>query len=288
VTLTNAGTVAIAVGSVTVSANFRARLLTCGTTLRAGQSCAITVSFAPTVTGAIVGSLVIGNNGTVALTGTGVAPAAAVSPTPFSFGNQQVRAPSSPQVFVYANTGSVNLVVSTVTVGGLNPGDFAVTSDGCTGTTLAPGTTCNIAVVFTPRATGTRAATVRIRDAAGGATAQTIALSGAGVAPIIGFGATTYRFGAVTAPTLATLVLSNSGTAPYVLTGIGLSSGVHFQVAGGTCQAGISLAAGATCTVDILFSPQGTVRFQDTLTVSGAGMGTGAPAYGTTMSLSGW
>ena len=181
VTLTNGGTAALAVGTITASANFRVGTTTCGSTLRAGQSCSIAVLFAPTSTGALPGTLAVGTIGSVALTGTGVAPGAAISPATYVFASQQIAVTSPVQVFTYSNTGSVLLAVSTVSLAGTNSANFNIASDGCTGVSLAPGASCNIGIAFTPSAAGSRVATLRVRDAAGGAGTVSASLSGTGV-----------------------------------------------------------------------------------------------------------
>ena len=76
------------------------------------------------------------------------------------------------------NTGSAALVVTSVTIGGTNPGDFGQTT---TCATVAPGASCTISVTFRPTATGARTATLSIADNAA-ASPQTVALSGTGTA----------------------------------------------------------------------------------------------------------
>jgi hypothetical protein len=77
-TVTNQGTAAAAIGSVTASGDF-ARTSTCGTSLAVGASCTVSVTFTPTATGTRTGGVTIASNDpagplTVALTGTGNAP----------------------------------------------------------------------------------------------------------------------------------------------------------------------------------------------------------------------
>ena len=76
VTLTNTGTAALTIASVTTSPSDFASLNACGSSLAAGSSCAIGVFFDPTVGGARTGTLTITNNAagspqTVTLTGSG-------------------------------------------------------------------------------------------------------------------------------------------------------------------------------------------------------------------------
>jgi hypothetical protein len=75
VTVSNPGTTAAAISSVSTSAPF-SQTNTCGSSLAAGASCSVLVSFAPTAVGAANGTLSVASNApgsplTVALSGTG-------------------------------------------------------------------------------------------------------------------------------------------------------------------------------------------------------------------------
>jgi hypothetical protein len=76
VILTNTGNGALKLNGIAISPQFFTQTNTCGPTLAAGSNCAISVQFAPTLQGILVGSLSISDNGTgsphtVALTGIG-------------------------------------------------------------------------------------------------------------------------------------------------------------------------------------------------------------------------
>jgi hypothetical protein len=75
VTVSNTGTAAAAISSVSASGPF-AETNTCGSSLAAGASCTASVTFTPTATGAAAGTLTVASNATnpsltVALSGTG-------------------------------------------------------------------------------------------------------------------------------------------------------------------------------------------------------------------------
>ena len=80
------------------------------------------------------------------------------------------------------NTGTANLTISTVTVGGTNASDFAKSGDSCTGATVIPNGTCTVSVAFTPSATGSRSASLNFTDNAVNSP-QTVGLSGPGRPP---------------------------------------------------------------------------------------------------------
>ena len=84
--LTNIGTGALAIASITVSGDFTA-VNNCGTTLAVGANCAIAVSFTPTVAGARTGTLSVVDDAadsphSVSLTGTGQAAPSSTGGTP--------------------------------------------------------------------------------------------------------------------------------------------------------------------------------------------------------------
>jgi len=75
ITLTNSGTAALSITSMAASPNFEQNN-NCGSTLASGTNCTITVSFAPSVTGQLNGTVSINDNASgspqmVSLSGTG-------------------------------------------------------------------------------------------------------------------------------------------------------------------------------------------------------------------------
>jgi hypothetical protein len=117
---------------------------------------------------------------TVALTGTSIVPTVSVTPASIAFGNEPINTTTAPQAVTVANTGTVPLVISSITMGGQNSTRFAQ-SGNCPigGTGLAVGTSCTINVAFRPNRTGARTATLTIRDNAVSAV-QRVTLTGTG------------------------------------------------------------------------------------------------------------
>jgi hypothetical protein len=87
---------------------------------------------------------------------------------------------SAPMHVTVTNRGTVGLTLGSAVLSGQSPGDYAVTTDTCSGTTLAVGASCSASVTFTPGDMGPRLARLHFDDntAAGG---RTITLSGLGV-----------------------------------------------------------------------------------------------------------
>ena len=176
-TLTNNSSTTLYFSSITTSANF-SQTNTCGGSLAAGKSCTISVTFTPTQSGSLTGTLSVNDNGTnspqtVALSGTGK-PQAALTPATATFPGTKVGKTSTAKTFTLHNYQNIilrNIVISTT-------GDFSVASTTCT-TQLTSNATCTINVVFTPTATGTRTGTLQVSDNANNSP-QTSSLTGIG------------------------------------------------------------------------------------------------------------
>lgn len=231
-------------------------------TLAAGANCTINVAFGPSTTGLRNGTLTItynfpGSPQTVALTGTGVAPAVTLGATNVAFGNQLVGTSSAAQVVGLTNTGTATLTISSITITGANSGDFSQTNT-C-GSSVAAGANCSISVIFKPTATGNRAASATITDDAADSP-QSVSLTGTGVAPAVTLSPTTLTFpGQLVSTTSAAqnVTLTNSGTGTLSIADIiiaGANSGDFSQT--NTC--GASVAASANCAISVTFKPTAT------------------------------
>jgi hypothetical protein len=180
VTLTNGGSITLDITNIATTGGFSyaAGKTPCGSTLAAGKTCQIEVSFTPTQVGANKGTLTIYDNGsnspqTVALTGTGAAPAT-LTPATATFAKTKVGTTSAAKVFTLDNHQSTilkSIIISTT-------GDFSVSSTTC-GAQLTSNATCTIDVVFTPTATGATTGTLQVSDAASNSP-QTSSLTGTG------------------------------------------------------------------------------------------------------------
>ena len=173
VTLTNAGSAGSTLNVNTklitgANANNFAQTNNCGASLAAGASCTFSITFTPSAVGARGATLSVGTSDPVnptvssALSGTGTAPVAVVSPTSLAFGNQKQQTTSAPKTVTLSNTGTAPLTINSILIGGTNSGDFARTTT-C-GATLPAGANCSINVTFRPTKKGGRAATLTVTD----------------------------------------------------------------------------------------------------------------------------
>lgn len=176
----------------------------------------------------------------------------ALNPTSVSFGNVALGS-SKAQNVTLANSGAATLTGISVSIGGTNAGDYSQANN-C-GASLAPGASCAIAITFKPAAAGARSATLSVATAAGPVSAS---LTGAGVtAAAPSLTPSSLNFGTVTigvASATQELTLANPSSTP--LTGIRVSlSGPNGADFGGMTNCQSTLAAGATCTVNLFFKP---------------------------------
>jgi sugar lactone lactonase YvrE len=266
--ITNFGGSTLHIAGVSASAGYAAAS-NCST-LPAGASCTVNVTFAPTIAGETDGVLSVnddsGNWGSaqaIVLTGVGTAPAASVTPASLSFQSQVINTTSSARTLTLQSNGTGPLQITGVTA----TGPFSP-SGNCSGT-IATGTSCTIQVTFTPTALGSASGALSIADNAG---TQTVTLSGSGVAPVT-FSSTSLGLGTVAVgytSAARTVTVTNRLTTTLSFTGIAASAG--FAVASNACGTGI--AAGASCTVGVTFTPTaignvtGTLVFTDSAATS--------------------
>ena len=183
VTLTDSGDALLTLTSITASGDFA--LVTTGSscpysggTLAPATNCTIHVTFTPTATGSLTGTVTITDNGSgspqaVQLAGIGIVSAPTVSPVSLTFSNQLVSTTSASQPVTVTNTSPVALNITSLAISS----DWTQ-SNNCV-PSVAPSASCTINVSFQPTAVGLRTGTLALTDYALNSP-QTIALSGTG------------------------------------------------------------------------------------------------------------
>jgi len=192
------------------------------------------------------------------LSGT-VLPVATLSTTSVTFGNQGVNSTSPPKALTLRNDGDAYLSITSVSI----IGDFTETNT-C-GAYLPAGAACTFEITFAPTAVGQRTGTLTLNDNAWVAP-QTVFLSGTGVPPVVTLSPTSLSFGSQAlhnASDAQTVTLSNYRTSPLTILGISVR-GPFAQSS--TC--GYGLAAGASCTISVIFTPRDVGPAGGQLTVS--------------------
>jgi hypothetical protein len=190
----------------------------------------------------------------IALSGTGVAPVANLSPSSLTFPGQFVGTTGLPENITLTNNGDVALNISSIQASA----QFG-TSNGCT-SSLAVGINCTISVFFDPSAAGSRTGTLTITDNAPGSP-PTIPLSGSGM-----------DFAMSSSTTSDTV--SAGQTANYSLT-LAPEGGLN-QTVNLTCSGAPSYS---TCTTPNSVTLNGTAPTTVTVSVSTAA-GSLAPPWG--------
>jgi hypothetical protein len=279
ITVTNTGTVALTFTGIALSTPGSqpfALANGCGSSVAAGASCTLGVVFDPAAAGPVAATLSIGaGNGaatqTVVLSGTGIVPTYRVSATSLAFGNQPTNVASGPRSITVTNTGTIALPITAIALS--TPGTQPFSLATSCGASLAVGAGCSVNVTFDPAALGAVTAALSV-SAGNGAGMQTIALSGTGIAAAYSVSAASLTF-ADQPPNVAsapqTITVTNTGTVALPITGIALSnSGVQPFAQTNTC--GASIAAGAGCTVSVVFDPAAAGPAAATLDLSLAGI----------------
>ncbi len=159
-------------------------------TLAPGDTCRVSVRFAPTREGQPSARLAVTHDGEgspaeVQLTGTALpapVPRFAVTPGRVAFGTVAVGGRSDIETVTVKNSGTERLVLGDVRLAGAAAGDFHVVPGSCAGAPyVSPGSECTIGVRFTPTAAGSGSAELVIPHNAAGGQGR-VRLSGDGVA----------------------------------------------------------------------------------------------------------
>jgi hypothetical protein len=102
----------------------------------------------------------------------------------FDYIRQNINTTSAGQIATLSNSGTSSLTITSVTVTGVNPTDFLLSSNTCNGVTLAPGATCRVTVSFRPLAAGVRSGRLTVTNTADGSQ-HLIPLAGIGLNPAV-------------------------------------------------------------------------------------------------------
>lgn len=153
---------------------------------------------------------------------------ATLSPSSAAFGTQAVGVTSATVTFTLTSSGVGALTVGTVTITGVDPGQFVLSSDTCSGKTVAAGLGCSVKVAFAPNSAGSKSATLVVPTNAAGSP-HTSALSGtAAVDSVAPFSTFTTPSGTVGVYPLSTV----AGTTADALAGVSSVAVVYVSAIG--------------------------------------------------------
>lgn len=273
-TVTNTGGSPTGAPSVAVTgpdgAMFTQSGTTCGAALAPAGTCTVTLVFVPTTTGPRSATLEVraspGGQASATLSANGQTPAAlSATPSPGVFTDTVSGGSGDTIFFDITNSGQTSTAPLAVGITGTEAADFVRGLDTCQGSTLAGSGSCTVRVQFNPRATGTRNALLSV--SAMGAVPATVVLTGRGLAGAqLQLSTMSVNFGSVAtgASASATIGVSNVGEAPT--TAPRFSAAAPFGVGVSSC--GPEIAPGASCSVQVSFSPTMLAPAMGTFTAS--------------------
>lgn len=280
VTLTNSGGVTLTAIAVTASTGFQISN-NCGTLLPGNASCTIGVQFAPTQTGTLSGTLTISDalrTQTVALSGTGVKPALlSVNPAQLSFSAQQIGGSGSTLALTVSNTGGLSASNIGFQMTGQSAASFSIGATTC-GAILNSGASCAVQVTFKPTIAGANSAALTVSSSTLGVAPVQVLLSGTGqttnglnISP-----AQLSFIQSVIGQSSAAQTVTITNGSSITAAGLAVTVTAPFNLAQNFC--GTSLAAGASCTVAVVFTPSASGTVAGTLTASSSTFTTPATA----------
>lgn len=313
VTLQNQGLTSVTLSGMQVADSaFKLSSEQMETTIAAGGTATLKISFAPTEAKSYSSQIVVtsaGKQTTIPVSGRGqivtnpapapVSPALQVSATALQFGSVPIGGDAQ-QSLTLTSSGTAPLEISALNAKGA---DFSAQTPSLP-LTLQPGQTLTLPVKFGPKTSGAKTGQLTISSNAAAAPSVMVSLTGnaeapapppASGTPALTLSSTAVNFGSaqVGSTTGRSVTLTSSGTAAVVLQSLNVS-GDGFAV--GQMQLPLTLAPGQQVALPLTFTPpsagteQGNVALVDNATgspdtISLAGTGT-TPAGTTSPSLS--
>ena len=214
------------------------------------------------------------NNGTVlvaggsALANTELYEPVAVIPPSVSFANQPVGTTSASQTVTVTNNESTALTITSISIDGANTSAFAET-DNCVGK-LSAGASCSINLTFTPAGTGTFVAGLAIANSLS-PSSMPVPLSGAGVAVtrVASVSPSSLTFGAVVVGMTGaeSVTISNTGNSVLTVSTVAITGTNSSDFAESNNCVG-SVAAGASCDINLTLTPTATGTRTATLSIT--------------------
>jgi hypothetical protein len=289
-TLINSGSTPLNIHRITSNPPFLSTT-NCATSLTTNASCTVTITYAPIYelpTGSTnltlrndIGQLLIESDAatspnTVALSGSvasvlSSSPASAASLATYSltqqsltFANTAVGNSSTTQTVTLINTGTTILHIASA----IASTDFTATT---TCATLAPGNICTIGVQFTPTTASTNTVRSGSLEISSDATTslEFLSLLGISSAAPLTLSPTALDFGTLNVASSTTLSVNVTNTTAMPITFLNLSATGDYATTQNTCPAnGSTLAANATCILNITFTPTITGTRTGTLSLT--------------------
>ncbi|MCG7873888.1 MAG: choice-of-anchor D domain-containing protein [Candidatus Thiodiazotropha lotti] len=258
VSLSNSGNAAVSIEGISTTPQF-SQTNDCPVSLAAGANCTIMVRVSPSSTGDIAGSLTASGSGpqgptssVTSLTAVGLAALVSqieVNPTSLSFSDTPVGTTSDGQNITISNQGNTTLSEISLSLSG----DFTETND-CP-TTLSPSSSCTVTVSAVPTTAGELSGSFEVNATDGTHNLmEVVSLTAIGTIAELVTSDTEVTFPDASVDSSSdpqTVTLTNQGSAPLSINSIS-TEGDFSQ----TNDCGAELAAGSSCDIQVVFSPQ--------------------------------
>lgn len=274
-TLTNSGEVNLIISKIALSGTDPSEYTetnNCVGTIDPGATCTITANFTPSTSGTQSASVTITDNTstgstTLNLTGSGALAKVTLNPTTVAFGSVGIGSSSGKMTSTLTNSGKVTLTITKLALGGAHPSEYSETNN-CVGS-FAPNATCTITATFSPTSSGAQNASVTVTDNTSSGT-STLNLTGTGGYPNATLKPDKDTFGSIAVGKTSKVkvsTLTNTSDYPLSVTSIAITGANPTEFAQtNTCPVGGTLAANASCTISVTFSPKAADSYTATLT----------------------
>jgi hypothetical protein len=240
----------------------------CGTSIPGRGACTVSVTFVPTRPGSYAVELAIetvaGESANLRLSGSGEGAALSFTPSNVQFGNVLFPGATSVRNVTVINTGNVTLT-------GLSfaPTDPALSIDAsqCTGS-LKASESCVVTLQYAPTAAGPFSTGMQVASDNAGSPVVT----GSGRAVPLTVSPSALTFPATWVGESAadqSVTVTNQDTVALALNGVSVTTGQSSYNQSNNC--GASLAAGASCTISVRFTPGGSGPRTGTITAAAFG-----------------
>ncbi len=193
-------------------------------------------------------------------------PVVTLAPNGLYYAPVAVGSTSAAQNVTLTNQQSVPLNIASVAASG----DYSESDNCVSGSPISAGGTCWVSITFTPTTSGTRTGQVTVSDDAPGGV-QVVNMTGTGSAPAVTLAPLSLTFVALAGSSSAPkgVKLTNSGAGPLAISSI-VASGDYSE--SDNCVGGSPLATGASCNINVIFSPTVTGSVAGTITINDNGV----------------
>jgi hypothetical protein len=287
ITLTNNGDVPLTIASVGVSGADMGDFTPSNScpltpsTLNAGTSCNVSMTFTPAAAGNRTATVTITDNApgsprNITVSGIGVTATQALEIDrkalvfPSESVGSSVNQPN-PQTVTLTNTGTSPVTISSV----VSSSAAFMVSNSCpvSPSTLAPGpsgNTCTVSITFTPTAAGHASGTLTITDSAPGA-APTVAMSGTGVTDTKTIAVSPASVAFVpqvinTTSATQSVTVNNTGNANITMSSVTVTG--NYSITSNGCPATYVLTPATSCSISVAFTPLQAKALTGTLTIT--------------------